>query len=82
VEEDKVEIFGGGAGSVGAAGGWMGGGGISDGSERVYGVGRGAPTESPISAPRSVLASLSKLLANLLLVATAAQTRREISTPK
>jgi hypothetical protein len=34
-----VEVMGGGAGTVSAAGGWMAGGGLSDGSERVYGYG-------------------------------------------
>lgn len=37
--KDLYELFGGDAGSVSAAGGWMAGGGIGDGSERVFGVG-------------------------------------------
>ena len=36
---EKVEVMSGGAGTVSAAGGWMQGGGLSDGSERVFGFG-------------------------------------------
>ena len=39
IDKDLYELFGGGSGSVSAAGGWVAGGGIGDGSERVHGVG-------------------------------------------